>query len=128
MGMSSLRLRISIWEAPQSLIAVDRARHDRMKIPTRIVRGPTIVVLNLQRRFRPSRFPRPSSRQPRLYSKMAARKLDIQNYAILGDTLYDLTPGHRRRIGLSELDLEATVKENDDRGIDFRLPPSTRVN
>jgi len=49
-------------------------------------------------------------------------QLEIENYAIVGSTLYDLTQGHRRRIGLSELDLMATAKQNDDRGIDFRVP------
>ena len=52
-------------------------------------------------------------------------QLEVENYAIVGSTLYDLTEGHRRRIGLSELDLVATAKENDDRGIDFRLPASS---
>jgi len=49
-------------------------------------------------------------------------QLEVQNYAIVGSTLYDLTEGHRRRIGLSELDLVATAKQNDDRGIDFSVP------
>ncbi|MGA8151254.1 MAG: hypothetical protein WB952_09920 [Terriglobales bacterium] len=49
-------------------------------------------------------------------------QLEVENYAIVGPTLYYLTEGHRRRIGLSELDLVATTKQNDDRGIDFRVP------
>lgn len=49
-------------------------------------------------------------------------QLEVENYAIVGSTLYDLTEGHRRRIGLSELDLVATAKQNDDRGTDFRVP------
>ena len=49
-------------------------------------------------------------------------QLEVENYAIIGNTLYDLTEGHRRKIALSELDLDATAKENDDRGIDFELP------
>jgi hypothetical protein len=53
-------------------------------------------------------------------------QLEVQNYAVIGDQLYDLTPGHRRKIGLSELDLTATATQNDDRGIDFELPISAR--
>jgi hypothetical protein len=49
-------------------------------------------------------------------------QLEIANYAIVGDTLFDLTPGHPRRVALSDLDLHATQKQNDDRGSDFRLP------
>jgi hypothetical protein len=36
--------------------------------------------------------------------------------------LFDLTPGHPRRVALSELDINATQKQNDDRGVDFKLP------
>jgi hypothetical protein len=53
-------------------------------------------------------------------------QLEVQNYAVIGDQLYDLTPGHRRKIAVSELDLTATATQNDDRGIDFELPPSAR--
>ena len=51
-------------------------------------------------------------------------KLDVGNYAIVGSTLFDLTPGHSRRVPLSDLDLDATKKENDDRGVNFDLPAS----
>jgi hypothetical protein len=53
-------------------------------------------------------------------------QLEVQNYAVIGDQLFDLTPGHRRKVALSELDLIATAKQNDDRGIDFELPTSAR--
>jgi hypothetical protein len=53
---------------------------------------------------------------------------EIQNYAVVGEMLYDLSPGHRRKIALADLDLAATVKQNDDRGIDFRLPPGLQKN
>ena len=49
-------------------------------------------------------------------------QLEVANYAIVGQTLYDLTDGHRRRIPLSDLDLDATSKQNDERGVDFQLP------
>jgi len=47
---------------------------------------------------------------------------DVKNYAIVGDTLYDFSGVTRRRIPLVDLDLESTQKQNDQRGIDFRLP------
>ena len=49
-------------------------------------------------------------------------KLEVNNYAVQGNVLYDLTPGHARKIPLSDLDLGATQKENEDRGNDFELP------
>ncbi len=49
-------------------------------------------------------------------------KQQVSNYAIVGTNLFDLTPGHRLKIPLSDLDLAATQKANDDQGIDFKLP------
>jgi hypothetical protein len=56
------------------------------------------------------------------------RTVEVQNYAIQGSTLFDLTPGHRRKILIADLDLDATRRQNDDRGVSFQLPQSTRVN
>ncbi len=53
-------------------------------------------------------------------------KIELGNYAILGDTLFDLTPGHPRRIALASLDLDATRQQNDDRGVVFQLPASAQ--
>jgi hypothetical protein len=52
---------------------------------------------------------------------------EVENYAIVGDTLYDLSEGRRHKIPLSELDLTSTARQNDDRGIDFKVPLS-KVN
>jgi len=46
----------------------------------------------------------------------------IQNYAIVGETLWVFTEQRARKIPISTLDVPATSKANDDRGIDFRLP------
>ncbi len=35
-------------------------------------------------------------------------QLEVSNYAIVGNTLYDLTPGHSRRVPLADLNLAAT--------------------
>jgi hypothetical protein len=53
-------------------------------------------------------------------------KVEVGNYAILGDTLFDLTPGHPRRIAIASLDLDATRQQNDDRGVVFQLPASAQ--
>jgi hypothetical protein len=55
-------------------------------------------------------------------------QLEIGNYAIVNQTLYDLTPGHPHRIALADLDLPATQKLNDDHGIAFDLPSSAQAN
>ena len=47
---------------------------------------------------------------------------EIENYAIVGKTLWVFTEQRARKIPIAELDVPATTKANDDRGIDFRLP------
>ncbi len=39
----------------------------------------------------------------------------------MGDAIYVFDQG-RKKIALTELDIPATVKANDDRGVQFRLP------
>ena len=56
------------------------------------------------------------------------RKLELGNYAIVGQTLFDLTPGHARKVALADLDLDATQKQNDDRGVSFQVPPASQAN
>jgi len=51
-------------------------------------------------------------------------KKEIQNYAIVGQTLWNFAPQRTERIPLSDLDLPATAKVNADRGVDFRVPGS----
>jgi len=47
---------------------------------------------------------------------------EIQNYAIVGQTLWVLNAQRARKIPLAELDIPATKKANDDRGVEFQLP------
>lgn len=55
-------------------------------------------------------------------------QLEVENYAIVGQTLYDLTPGHPRKVPISDLDLGATRKQNEDQGIVFQLPASSSLS
>jgi hypothetical protein len=56
------------------------------------------------------------------------RKLEVGNYAIVGATLFDLTAGHSRKVALADLDLEATQRENGDRGVNFQIPQLPQAN
>jgi len=49
-------------------------------------------------------------------------KAEVGNYAIVGDTLFELADGRTRKILLADLDLPATRKANDDLGGDFQVP------
>jgi len=52
-------------------------------------------------------------------------QIEVGNYAIVGHTLYDLTPGHSNKVALTDIDLDATKKQN---GPDFELAPSAQSN
>lgn len=56
------------------------------------------------------------------------RTMEVANYAILGQTLFDLTPGHRHKFAIMDLDLEATRKQNDERGVTFQVPQTIKAN
>ena len=47
---------------------------------------------------------------------------EIQNYAIVGNTLWVFTELRARKISIASLDIPATTKANGDRGVDFQLP------
>ncbi len=48
---------------------------------------------------------------------------EVHDYAIMGGNLFDLDTAHvMKKIPLAMLDLDATRKENDENGVDFRLP------
>ena len=50
-------------------------------------------------------------------------QLEIGNYAIVGNTLYNLTGNYKaHKILLADLDLDATAKINEERGYEFRVP------
>ena len=72
---------------------------------------------------RPSPVEQPVKDQPNtvLVFKDGHRQ-EVGNYAIIGLTLYDLSEGRTKKVALAELDVAATVKQNDERGVEFKLP------
>lgn len=59
--------------------------------------------------------------EPTLLIFKDGRRVEIGNYAIFGDAVYELSPDYRK-IPLSELNLPGTVKENEARGTEFHVP------
>ncbi len=47
---------------------------------------------------------------------------EVQNYAIVGNYIYDMAGFVAQKIPLADLNLKATLKANDERGTDFTLP------
>ncbi len=55
------------------------------------------------------------------------KQQEVTNYAIMGDTLYVFDEGkNKKKIALADLDIAATVKANDDRGMEFKMPPTPK--
>ena len=54
-------------------------------------------------------------------------KREVDNYAISGQTLWAFAPHHTEKIPLADLDLAATAKANDDRGLTFRVPTANEA-
>jgi hypothetical protein len=52
---------------------------------------------------------------------------DVRNYAIVGQTLWNFASGRTEKIALSDLDLPATTKANDERGVTFRVPAAVQA-
>jgi hypothetical protein len=50
------------------------------------------------------------------------RRIEIQNYAIVGDILWVLDSNVATKIQISDLDVDATQKENHSRGMRFLIP------
>src|SRR5271166_5054144 len=46
---------------------------------------------------------------------------EVSNYAIMGQSVYVFDKGSRK-IALADLDVPATIKANDDRGLEFKVP------
>lgn len=49
-------------------------------------------------------------------------QVEVDNYVIVDKTLYEFAPHWTRKISLAELNVPATTRMNDDRGVEFRLP------
>ena len=47
---------------------------------------------------------------------------EVKNYAIIGSTLWILNEQRATKVPLSSLDLDATTKLNEERGVEFQLP------
>jgi hypothetical protein len=49
------------------------------------------------------------------------RREEVHNYAIVGQTLWIFSPQRTERVPLAEIDLAASAKANQDRGVEFHI-------
>ncbi len=47
---------------------------------------------------------------------------EVENYAIVGQTLWIFSEQRARKVPLFSLDVDATAKANEERGLEFRVP------
>jgi hypothetical protein len=70
--------------------------------------------------------PQPESRSavstPTLLIFRDKHTQEVQNYAIVGGTLWIFSEQRATKLPLSWLDIEATTKANEDRGVNFQIP------
>jgi hypothetical protein len=53
-------------------------------------------------------------------------RVEVRNYAIVGATVYVFEPQRTRKIPIAQLDVPATARVNEERGVSFRLPAHTK--
>lgn len=71
----------------------------------------------------PAPEPQPAPPQPATVLVFQdGHTLEVRDYAIVGPTLFNLGDSGPRKIALADLNLPATVRTNDDRGVEFALP------
>jgi len=50
------------------------------------------------------------------------RTQEVQNYAVVGPTLWIFDETRTKKLAVADLDIPATTRVNDERGVEFRLP------
>ena len=98
MNQESLQEQQMRQQAGQDVYARPPAQPDTAQsVPTELI-PPTVLVFHDQ------------------------HKQEVQNYAIVGQTLWNFSGQRTQKIPLSDLDLIATAEANEARGGEFRLP------
>jgi len=83
-----------------------------------------IARLKEQQAQRSGVTPQPSRQTPTMLVFRDGHTETVQNYGIAGSTLWILDPTHARKVPLSSIDLPATKRDNEDRGVNFSVPGS----
>jgi hypothetical protein len=69
----------------------------------------------------PAPAPEPD-RPPTVLVYRDGQRAEIGNYAVVGQTLWIFSEDRAKKVPLAQLDLDATRKANDDRGVEFAVP------
>ena len=72
-----------------------------------------------------SRLTSPSPTEPHEPTVLVFRDKhtqEVENYAIVGQTLWIFNEQRATKVPLTSLDVDATAKANEERGLEFRVP------
>ena len=67
----------------------------------------------------------PAPTEPTVLVFRDGRKQQVTNYAIMGQTVY-VFDARTKKIALADLDIPATVKVNDEQGVEFKVPAAEK--
>jgi hypothetical protein len=125
----------SFWDSPSSS-SYDSANYEQQRQMATAIDELGYEVQRLREQQEQARVPAspsPQLEQPQAKPEPARPTVlvfrdqhtqEVNNYAIVGQTLWVFNEQRARKIPLSELDVPATTAKNDERGIEFRLPAS----
>jgi len=85
-------------------------------------------IADEQASARPTTPPAPQEVKPGVPTTLVFRdghKQEVTNYAIMGQTVY-VFDNRTKKIALADLDVPATVKLNDDEGVEFQVPKTSQ--
>ena len=71
---------------------------------------------------RPQAESKPEPSTPTLLVFRDKHTQEVRNYAVVGGTLWIFNEQRATKLPLSWLDIDATTKANEDRGVDFQVP------
>ena len=69
-----------------------------------------------------SKLQQPSEDLPVILVFLDKRIQEVKSYAVANETLFVLDGNRRKKYPLADIDLAATMKLNDERGVDFEVP------
>jgi hypothetical protein len=103
--------------------------------PTTLVRPPTQAPIDDSRVYHPgttsaapsdAAAPAESSQRPPIVLVYKdGHERDLQNYAIVGNFVYEISGYTSQKIAIADLNIPATVKANEERGVEFSLPSTS---
>ncbi|MBZ5569723.1 MAG: hypothetical protein LAN64_17990 [Acidobacteriia bacterium] len=113
--------------ATSERMPADNSRYGTHYLDARESQKPEPVPEVSDNRVMPSTTPA-QEQFPVLLIYRDGHEQEVRNYAIVGQTLYDLGAFVAHRVPLADLNLPATIKANDDRGVEFALPASVKLD